>query len=184
MSIAYGIPEDRISGGESWTESQPYDISARLPANATKTDVPAMLQALLAERSKLVVHHEPRASSAYDLVIANNGPKLKRASEDGAGSNYILKGRIVGPQLSMEALAVTLSRQTGRPVVDRTSLPGLFDVQLTWAPDDAQPDKPSLPNGPSIYTALQEQLGLQLRPAKELVDYLVIDHANRTPEEN
>ncbi|HKD09423.1 MAG TPA: TIGR03435 family protein [Bryobacteraceae bacterium] len=184
LSVAYDISEDRISGGEAWTESQPYDISARLPANATKSDVPAMLQALLAERSKLQVHDEPRLMSAYDLVVANGGPKLKRASEDGAGSNYILKGRIVGPQLSMEALAQTLSRQTGRPVVDRTSLQGRFDIRLTWAPDEPQTDQPSLPNGPSIYTALQEQLGLQLRPAKELVNYLIIDHANRIPEEN
>jgi uncharacterized protein (TIGR03435 family) len=165
-------------------DSQHYDVSARLPANATKTDVPAMLQALLAERFKLAVHHEPHALSAYDLVIANSGPKLKRASEDGAGSNYILKSHIVGPQLSMEALADILSRQAGRPVVDKTGLTGRFDVRLTWAPEDAGAEPSVVPNGPSLYTALPEQVGLQLRPPKQTIDHLVIERADRIPEEN
>jgi uncharacterized protein (TIGR03435 family) len=183
LQIAYSISQDRING-EAWLESEPYDVSATLPQGAGKNDIPVLLQSLLAERFDLAVHHEPRAMSAYDLGIAKGGSKLNRASEDGAGSNYILRGRVIGPQLSMEALADILSRQTGRPVVDKTGLNGLFNVKLTWSPDDSKADQTAIPTGPSIYTALQEQLGLQLRPAKELVDYLIVDHANRIPEEN
>jgi uncharacterized protein (TIGR03435 family) len=183
LQIAYNISQDRISG-DAWLESEPYDVSATLPKGAGKNDIPVLLQSLLAERFDLAVHHEPRTMSAYDLGVAKGGPKLNRASEDGAGSNYILRGRVIGPQFSMEALADTLSRQTGRPVVDRTGLSGLFNVHLTWSPDDTKADQTSVPTGPSIYTALQEQLGLQLRPAKESIDFLIVDHANRIPKEN
>jgi uncharacterized protein (TIGR03435 family) len=84
----------------------------------------------------------------------------------------------------MGALADILSRQTGRPVVDKTELKGAFDVQLRWSPEDGSAEATAVENAPSIYTALQEQLGLQLRPGKEEVDFLVVDRVKRIPADN
>jgi len=83
----------------------------------------------------------------------------------------------------MGALADILSRQTGRPVKDATGIAGIFDIRLNGTPDDIT-GTDTTGDDPSIYVALQEQLGLQLRAAKEDIDFLVIDHANKTPSEN
>jgi uncharacterized protein (TIGR03435 family) len=80
--------------------------------------------------------------------------------------------------MSMEMPAGILSRHIDRPVKNKTGMGGLFDLRLNWTPDGVAGDDPS------IYTALQEQLGLQLIPAKEEFDFLIIDHANKTPAEN
>ncbi len=178
ISIAYEISDNRMTGGEGWMDTTRFDVDAKLRPGTGKQQVPQMLQALLAERFGLAVHKISKTVPAYDLVVAKGGPKLKSAAGDGSGSNYILKGKIVGPQLSIGALADILSRQTGRPVKDATAISGAFDVRLNWTPDDITGDDPS------IYIALQEQLGLQLRPAREDIEFLVIDHATRTPSEN
>ena len=193
ISIAFEIGDNRITGSEEWMESTKYDVEARLPPGAAKQQIPQMLRTLLTERFGLAVHKTSKTMPAYDLVVAKNGPKLKSAAPDGSGSNYILKGKVIGPQLSMGALADILSRQTGRPVKDDTGIAGLFDIRLNWTPDDVTgkdvtgkdvTGKDVTGDDPSIYAALQEQLGLQLRPAKEDIDFLVIDHANKTPSEN
>jgi uncharacterized protein (TIGR03435 family) len=178
ISIAYEINDDRITVSEGWMESALYDVDAKIPAGAGKEKIPAMMRSLLTERFALAVHHTSRSMPAYDLTIAKNGPKLKNAAADGSGANYILKGRVIGPQMSMEVLAGILSRHIDRPVKDKTGTGGLFDIRLNWTPEGASGDDPS------IYTALQEQLGLQLIPAKEEFDFLIVDHANRTPSEN
>jgi uncharacterized protein (TIGR03435 family) len=183
ISIAFEIGDNRITGGEAWMDSTKYDVDAKLPPGAGKQQIPQMLQTLLTERFGLAVHNASKTMPAYDLVVAKNGPKLKSAAPDGSGSNYILKGKIVGPQLSMGALADILSRQTARPVKDTTGIAGIFDIRLNWTPDDVT-GKDTTGDDPSIYVALQEQLGLQLKAAKEDIDFLVIDHANRTPSES
>ena len=86
--------------------------------------------------------------------------------------------------MPMRALAEALTGPVGKPVVDATKLAGVYDVHLRWAPDDGKADVASDANGGSIFTAVQEQLGLQLVPKKQAVDYLVIDRASRTPTGN
>jgi uncharacterized protein (TIGR03435 family) len=113
ISIAYEISDNRITGSEDWMESVKYDVEARLPPGAGKQQIPRMLQRLLTERFGLAVHKASKNMPAYNLVVAKNGPKLKSAKPDGSGSNYIFKGKVIGPQLSMGALADILSRQTG-----------------------------------------------------------------------
>ena len=165
----------------------------------------AMLQVVLADRFKMKVHQESREGSIFELVVAKNGPKLKEAGPGdmytnglklpsgnitGAGTMTMSPGRLVGQALSLEDLATLLSGPaTGRVVVNKTALTGKYDFTLTWAPDQPasqrNADRGSLADtpGPSIFTAIQEQLGLKLRPAKGPMKVLVVDHIER-PSQN
>ena len=141
-----------------------------------------MLQALLAERFKLEVHREPKVMSAYALVVAKGGPKMT-AVEAGKGSSMNTNNNhLTAKNTTMQRLADYLARQTGRPVVDQTELKGAFDFTLEWTPEESK--STSADAGPSLFTALQEQLGLKLQTHKLPVDILVVDHMERTPTEN
>ena len=148
-----------------------------------------MLQTLLAERLKVVLHHEPRELSYLALVVNKNGPKMRQVdatAAGGAGGNSAIRGRIAGSRIAMQGLATLLSRFERETVVDMTGLPGLFELKLEWTPDDGPPllvDGVAV-DGPSLPTALREQLGLRLEPRKGPLDVLVVDHAEMTPSEN
>ncbi|HYL38447.1 MAG TPA: TIGR03435 family protein [Bryobacteraceae bacterium] len=160
------------------------------------------LQALLVDRFHLKVHRESKEQPVYALLVGKNGPKLQ-PSEDKSGSGprglRMGRGQLTGSVVSLEMLANALSNQVGRPVLDRTGLKGNFDFKLEWTPDPGQgggpfaglpPPPPGVnappppdPNGPSIFTAIQEQLGLRLESQKGPVDILVIDSVEK-PSEN
>jgi uncharacterized protein (TIGR03435 family) len=158
-----------------------------------------MQQSLLADRFKLKVHFETRALPIYALVVAKGGPKLKASEMNPANPMETLKpkslrimraGSAAGVGVTMEMLAEILERQPeigeghGRMVADETNLPGLYDWTLHWTPWQAKPGEASSDsNGPSLFTALQEQLGLKLEPAKAQVEVVVIDHIE-FPSEN
>ena len=171
-----------------------------------------MLQALLAERFKLAVHRETKELPEYALVIAKSGPKLQEAKPgetypngikgpDGiarAGFMRMGRGDLTAQGLSMSTVVRLLSQQLGRTVLDKTGLTGIYDFTLKWTPDESQdgplrgpepgqPGSGSSPSsdssGPSIFTAIQEQLGLKLEPQKGPVEVLVIDHVEK-PSEN
>ena len=169
-----------------------------------------ILQPLLAERFKLKIHIETKQLPVYELVLAKGGSKLKEAAPGDAYANGI-KGpdgvahggmmRVGRGQLTAQAVPVTslgnmLSQQLHRTVIDKSGLTGKYDLELNWTPDqgsdpmfkgpdgsqqraEAAPDA----SGPSIFTALQEQLGLRLQSAKGPVETLVIDHVEM-PSEN
>jgi uncharacterized protein (TIGR03435 family) len=146
------------------------------------------LQTLLADRFQLRLRRETKELPVYALVAGKNGPKLREADEQGAMS--LGRGRITARKASMERLAENLGNQLGRTVVDRTGLEGNFAFELEWTPDPGQPldlldpsPAPADPSGPSIFTALQEQLGLKLEPQKDPVEILIIDHVEK-PSEN
>jgi len=143
---------------QDWIDSTPYDVNAVFPADTSGDQFLVMLRQLLAERFGLVVLKDVRSMAAYELVVARRGPQLKPAADE-KGSSYILPGHIVGRYVTMGWLADIVARQTGRPVVDTTKIDGHFDLDLRWAPDGANQDA-----GPSVYTALDEQLGLKLNP--------------------
>jgi uncharacterized protein (TIGR03435 family) len=176
-----------------------------IPAGAVRRDevaaidrVRAMLRALLAERFKLAVHTEQRQRPVYALVLANRrgvlGPSLRpvdidcvalreraqtvtpsRGQAACGGFRLLGPGRETAHAVSMAMLAGSLSGTDGRSVVDRTGLTGVFDLELEWNSNDVA--------GPSIFTALQEQLGLKLESATDSVDVLIIDHAEHpTPD--
>lgn len=153
------------------------------------------LKALLAERFQLAIHRDSKEQTVLALVVGKNGSKLQE-SKGGAGPMMRMgRGQITGQGIEMQMLANNLSNQVGRPVIDRTGLKGRFDIKLEWTPDPGQdigpfgappgvePPPPPDPNGPSLFAALQEQLGLRLESQKGPVEILVIDRAER-PSEN
>ena len=138
-----------------------------------------MLQGLLADRLQLKIHRETKEMPAYELVILKNGHKLKQATADPGAHTIWNSGspeRYQGKKVSMAELIFLLRVQTGRPVIDKTGLTGIYDFELIWsAGDPLPPDAP----GPSIFTAVQQQLGLKLEPARASFSIVVIEHAER-----
>ena len=173
---AYKVDENQITGAPSWLNSQRYDIDAKVDASAAGQGGWAgerMLQALLSDRFKLVAHRETRPIPVYELVIAEDGPKLQESAPAYADSAprviQVESDRIMGREVPIATLARILSEQLGRPVLDKTRLPNRYDVTLLWptVPDSSEP---------AILTAMQEQLGLKLMPQLMLKEFLVIDH--------
>jgi len=175
VQLAYGVQDFQISGGPSWTESERYELDAR-PASPTGRDAMlVMLQSLLAERFQLKLHRESKEGSVYNLVIAKNGPRLQEeADKTKIGAMSTGRGMLRG-SLTLAAFTRALSAIASRPVIDRTGLTGAFKVDLRWSADDS----PDAPSGPSLSTAIQEQLGLKLESAKGAVEILVIDRVEK-----
>jgi uncharacterized protein (TIGR03435 family) len=185
IQLAYKAPAWGISGGPKWMDSEPYDLRATLPPGASNEQVPRMLQALLIERFKLAVRRETRQMPIYELAIAKNGPKLKPGEtgeqwSNGTFKGGIFKGRLELHQFTMGALAELLGSQTGRPVIDKTNLKETYDINLKWTPEDVPAGDGG---GPSLYTAIEEQLGLKLTSAKGPVEVLVVTHIEK-PSDN
>lgn len=185
---AYEMPETRILDAPKWAASTYFNIEAKadpaidqqlhnLSADVGRKLKESMVQALLADRFKLVTRAETREMPIYTLVVAKGGAKLGDIKSDGTTINY---GRdhleVQGPN-STALLAEVLSKQVGRPVIDQTGISGRYDLTLKWTPDDndsAGTIGSNLP--PSIFTALEEQLGLKLVPQKGPVQVLIVDH--------
>jgi uncharacterized protein (TIGR03435 family) len=181
---AYGVGPYQILGGPDWLDSDRFDISAVAdPAAKADSDqaLMLMLQDLLADRFKLALRRETRSLSAYVLEVARNGSKLEKAA--GGESRTHTNGNnarisIQAENTTMEGFAKVLAREMDRPVVNQTRLEGLFNLKLQWARESA-----GITDLPSIFTALEEQLGLRLRSGKTPVEVLVIEHAEE-PSEN
>jgi uncharacterized protein (TIGR03435 family) len=197
---------------EAKVGSSVADELRKLNAEQLRLQGRRMLKALLAERFKLTLHREAKELPVYALVIAKNGPKLQEAKpgdtypnglkgfDGGGGAGMLLleEGRLVGQGVPVEFLARHLSEQLHRKVLDKTGLKGNYDFTLRWTPDESQSqmfegaeggqqrseNTPSPESsGPSIATAIREQLGLKLESQKGSAEVLVIDHVER-PSEN
>ena len=197
---AYGprLP-GQIAGWPAWSESARFDMEAKmdeetaialkkLPSKEQSRQRQLMLQSLLADRFSLKVHHETTVLPIYELVVAKGGPKMKESHATETNTNGI--GRLTAQGMPMADLVRLLTLDVNRFVVDKTGLPGQYDFELHWTPDSwvDVPEEisqflPAKVFGPSIFTALQEELGLKLQPTKGAVDVLVIDHLER-PSEN
>jgi uncharacterized protein (TIGR03435 family) len=204
---AYGIPERRILGGPKWLDSERFDIEAKadssiadqlrtLARDQRKLQTQVMFQQLLADRFKLTIHWETRELPVYALVVTKNGLSLHESKEtDGSSHTSTSTGQFTGRGISMVEMALTLtqelSRELGRVVIDKTGISGRYDVTLRWTPDagtafinsGTEGTAPPPDSGPSIFTAIQEQLGLKLESTKGPVQVLVIDHVEM-PSEN
>ena len=175
---AYALGPNQIAGGPAWLDSDRFEILAKAEQPVDNDLVlMRMLQTLLAERFQLMVHRETRTIPALVLEVAKNGPKLEKAEGKEASTNNG-RGLIDARTITMRRFAEVLSRQMDLPVIDGTGLPGAFDLKLEWAPPNAKPD-----SGPSVFAALQEQLGLRLESRKMPIEILVIDRAEK-PSEN
>jgi uncharacterized protein (TIGR03435 family) len=180
MQWTYNMPERQILEGPSWFGSTRFDIQATADTDQIKgltgeqdRDLKRrMVQALLVDRFHLKLHQETRALPAYDLILAKGGSKLQLTKSNGK-SFGIGRTHFNGEGLTMTMIAEELSQITGRVVVDKTNLADRYDLKLEWTADDAPAGDNS---APSLFTAIQEQLGLKLEPAKEPVPVLVIEH--------
>ena len=191
---AYDIREDLISGVPGPIASARFDIEAKIVdrdpdalkrPNGRQTG--QMLLPVLAERFQLKAHTETKILPVYELVVASTGPKLTTTAgggKEGSGTNVNGNGKettLKATDIPMASLADTLSGQVNRTVIDKTGLAGHYDLGLNWASDEINDAQANA--GPSIFTALQEQLGLKLQPAKGPVVTLVVDHVEM-PSEN
>jgi uncharacterized protein (TIGR03435 family) len=180
---AWKVQQYQVSG-PAWLESARFDIVARFAPHSTGEQIPLMLQSFLSDRFKLTLHRETKELAVYTLTVAGKGPKFKTAeSASGIKSNTTRTQRHVVAKVSMESFAEFLSSEAGRPVLNKTGLTGSYELTLDWASDNA-PSPNDATTLPSIFTALQEQLGLKLESTKGPVETLAVDHVDRTPTEN
>ncbi len=183
---AYGIPAVQIAGGPPWLDELRFEIVAKADHNAGDPELMEMLQGLLADRFQLKLHRESQPVSGYALTVAKGGIKAKAADPNVAPNTNSSRGRIEANGCPMSRLIIRLSSALGVPVTDATGLSGSFDIILQWTPDDAPARSGAtgeVPQGPSLYTAIQEQLGLKLEARRFPVDMLVIDHVALPSEE-
>lgn len=176
---AYGLQNDQIVGGPKWLDSDGYDIEAKTGHPIRDAEEKPLLQHLLADRFQLKTHTEKRELPVYKLEVAKDGFLLKpsQASSSqirqtrGAGRNQITVVRI-----SIHQFAGMLGKSAGRIVQDNTGLTGDYDFTLTWDPEGNSDSVPSL------FAALQEQMGLRLESGKAIMDVLVVDSAEKASE--
>jgi bla regulator protein blaR1 len=197
---AYDVRDFQISGGPGWISSDRWEINAKaegLPDRVPPGALRPYLKSLLEDRFKLRTHTETKEMPVYALVIAKNGPKLN-AAQDGSGPGPMIRmgrGQFDGKRMAMSMLVNQLAQQLGRTVIDKTGLTDQYDIVLNWTPEPGQGGGPfggppppyaiqaADSSGPSIFTALQEQLGLRLESQKGPVPILVIDSIEK-PSEN
>jgi uncharacterized protein (TIGR03435 family) len=171
VAFAYGVLNFQISGGPGWASTTHYNISAKMDAAATPPQLRQMMQTLLADRFGLRFHRLTRNHAGYALLVDKNGPKFSESKNPGPGLG-LGRGRSFGRGAQMIQLAKQLSSEMEVPIADRTKLTALYDFTLTWSPGPQEDET----LGPSISTALKEQMGLRLEPVKNVpVEYFVID---------
>ena len=205
ITRAWHLWQDQISGPASIEDTR-YDITAKVPPNASPDDFNLMLQSLLTERIGLVAHHELRELPVYEVSIAKGGLKMKEAEplRDGEkASAYSTKTadggyRLVARMFRFFDVVKWWERFAQRPLVDHTGLSGNFDFILEFSPDEAQSQLSAavgsappgmVPAGAylpkmTFSAAIEKQLGLRLEPRKANVDILVVDRFNKVPTEN
>jgi len=184
LGFAYGIGEDRdyAIAGPDWLRTERYDIIAKVPPETSWAQITAMMQTLLTERFKMTLHRETKEMPLYALVATKDGFKGVEV-DPGHGGFSIGRGIVKTQGGTMAAFADRLGQVLDRPVLDQTGIRGVFAFKLEWAPDDSTGAAPAEP-GPSIFSAIQQQLGLKLEARRGPVEILVVDRAYRVPIEN
>ncbi len=194
LENVYNIRQDLISGVTGPVASARFDLMAKILepdrdalkklSNAQRR---AMLLPVLQDRFQLKAHTETKILPVYELVVVRGGPKFQRSLSDNkqdSGTSVHGNGRrtvLTAHDRTMASLADTLTYQVHRTVIDKTGLEGDYDFTLEWAPENLDAGAPDA--GPSIFTALPEQMGVKLQPTKGPVETLVVDHVEM-PTEN
>ena len=192
---AYGVRAFQVSGGPGWSSTERWDIQAKpdgVQGRLSSAQHGVMVRALLEDRFQLKVHRETKEMPVYALVIGKNGVKLTANADPSTHGGRAAPGAWNLKNVTAADLAAQLSRQLSRTVIDRTGLSDRYDVKLEWTPERGEggPEALGLPpalntapppasTGPSIFTALQEQLGLKLESTKGPVEIVVIDRAEK-----
>jgi uncharacterized protein (TIGR03435 family) len=192
---AYRVRDFQILGGPNWINDDPWDIEAKAAPDVvltwTESENPylagplaRMLQSLIEDRFRLRFHREAKQLSVYELTIARGGPKLKASADQTTtrvSETKLGRGFVEVPGQPFRNFVYFLGRQLDRPLIDKTDLQGLYDVTLQWTPEPTEATR--TPDFPTLFTAIQEQLGLKLESGKGAVDMFVIDSVQR-PSEN
>lgn len=197
--VAYQVKPEQIVGGPEWMDSEPYDLNAEAARSSSLIDLHIMLQNLLTEQFHLKFHFEKKEMRAYTLTIAPGGAKNLKVREHANGGDVFLDQatqhldhmRITAHCGSMDFLAWRLSQSFDHPIVNQTGIPGCFDFVLTYTQElplgvhDGQvvDGDPVDSFGPTIYEALEQQLGLKLDKTRAPVETMVIDDAERPSAE-
>jgi uncharacterized protein (TIGR03435 family) len=186
LLFAYSLTTADQIAGPDWinVKSVRFEVTGKAPPETPQAQLLLMLQALLKQRFQLALHTEQREMAHYDLVVGKNGPKIEESTvsaQEGTGAARL--DGIRSNHMNMTKLATLLSRMTRMPVIDKTGLTGFYQFDLRYA-NEVSPVPEENPAGPSIFTAVQEQLGLKLESKKGPVEVLVIDHAEKIPLEN
>lgn len=196
VMAAYNLKDFQVSGGPDWTDKggrpEIYDIAAKTEGDgaASIDQVRLAMQELLADRFHLKIHHDSKEVAVYDLMVDKNGPKMKEGAPGTECKPDMLQSgitfRVKFTNCRVTDLIQLIGQTVDRPVLDRTSLEPGYDFTLEFSP--RRPDGSLLPGqdspdvvetAPTIMPALQQELGLKLVPAKESVDVVAIDHAER-----
>lgn len=189
LRFAFAISNDQQIAGPDWIHNKGirFDIVAKAPPDTPTEQVRLMLQGLTIERFQMVWHREPRELSYLALEVGKKGSKLVEAKDDMASTgNKFWIGDIQTNHVTMQMLVTVLSRFLREPVLDETGLQGSYEVHLKWVPEP----KPGTSTaeaaeaGPSIYSAVQSQLGLQLQSRKGKVETIVVESALQVPTGN
>ena len=189
VAWSYHVKPWLVTGGPGWaSESKDrtgltrvvrFDINAKAEGDAPRTpnEFREMLRSLLADRFELSVHRETRQVPAYALVVDKGSPKLQASGSDATGIMRMSSGRLTASGGTMDQLVNFFSNANGvdRPVVDHTGLAGKYDFALQWGVLRAGDTADS--SAPSVFTALQDQLGLKLEPGPAPLEFIVIDRA-------
>ena len=198
IGSAYSIRGDLISGGPDWIRSSGFDVTAKVAGPEVEAlkklrgrQRADMLRPMLADRFGVKVHEESKILPLYELVVSKNGPKLKPSPPippdpdarpgDPPISRMTMSmgpGEWSGSHMTTGNIADNLAGIVGRTVLNKTGLTGQYEVNLKWS-EEHGPANNDAETGPSIFTALQEQLGLRLEPGKGPTETLVIDHVEK-----
>ena len=193
IEFAYDVKQDQLANLPDSIGDARFDITAKIlpsgvgpPPLHSDADMQAMIILLLQDRFHMKAHIEPRIKPVYDLVVAKGGPKIKLSQDDLHANGWNINGADTKKVLTckdarMSDLADALSDEAGRKVIDKTGLTGHADITLKWSDEIAMQQGGA--DVISIFTAVEDQLGLKLQPSKGPVDTLVIDHAEM-PTEN
>jgi bla regulator protein BlaR1 len=196
IKIAYDLNDDELTGGPAWIGLKRFDVDATpdVPDGNVVDQVRnrQRLQGLLADRFQLDLRSEMRMMSTYALVVAKSGPKLKKSQAQDAPTQFHANaGEVMLTNATLDQFAYAVSDWVRQPVLNQTGLDGKFDLRLEWTPDQpmatadstgAPPDQP-VNSGPTIFTALQQQLGLSLQPRKNQALCKVVNRV-QLPSEN
>lgn len=185
ITSAYGVHEGLIFGLPSWAEQARYDIRAKVSDADPTVLIPmsreqrrALMGTMLEDRFQLKVHPVTKELPVYDLIVTKGGTRFSESTRE--QHVKVQKLEFTGTAISIPGLASFLEEVVERSVVDKTGLKGVYDLHLQWEPALGGAERDMFP---SIFTALQEQLGLKLQPNKGPVKTLTIDHIER-PSEN
>jgi uncharacterized protein (TIGR03435 family) len=187
VAFAYGVQNVQVSG-PSWLPTARFEIVAKAPAPASRDEMRAMLQTLLAERFKLTIHCEMKEMSALVITVGKNGHKLQENSVEGSPSFTTGPLRLNGNGATLRQMTDFISREIGVLVVDRTGLKGRYnykvDINAFVTPEMRRAGGPPIEAPFIVSQALREQLGFAVDSSKVPIEIVVIDRIEKEPTEN